>query len=248
MTTVREDTALPPGCPDPGLVAELRSRLRAAGDPVRAPAMQAYLKSELPFHGVPAPTCRAELRAALAAHPLPDRATWLATVLALWDGATHREERYAALAVVRDRRYAAYRDPLVLPLYRHLLVTGAWWDVVDDVASHLVGPLLLAHPVEVRPTVLGWATDGDRWLRRTAVICQLLAKDRTDVALLSAAVEANLDDPDVFLRKAIGWALRQHARTDPGWVLDFVAGHADRISPLSRREALRHLVDPAAAR
>src|SRR5690349_1452428 len=226
---------------DSGLVRAVREQLAAAGDPARAPGMQAYMKSALPCHGVPSPGCRTIFRAVLAEHPLPDRATWLATVHELWDGATHREERYAALAVVRDRRYAAHRDPGTLPLYRHLLVTGAWWDVVDDVATHLVGPLLLVHPVEVRPVLVRWAADEDRWLRRTSVICQVGAKSATDLDLLTLAVEANLDDRDFFLRKAIGWALRQHARTDPDWVRAFVALHDDRLSGLSRREALKHL-------
>ncbi len=222
-------------------MTDVRRRLQEAGDASKAVQMQAYMKSALPFHGVSSPDCRLIMREVLATHALPDRATWQATVLALWDDAGHREERYAALAVAKDRRYAAHRDPDVLPLYRHLLVTGAWWDLVDDVATHLVGPLLLAHPGPVRPTVAAWATDKDRWLRRTAVICQLGAKDRTDVPLLEMAVEANLDDRDFFLRKAIGWALRQFARTDPGWVAAAVAEWGDRLSPLSRREALKHL-------
>jgi 3-methyladenine DNA glycosylase AlkD len=129
----------------------------------------------------------------------------------------------------------------VLPVYRHVLVTGAWWDVVDDAAAHLVGPLLLAHPAEVGPVLREWAVDDDRWLRRTSVIAQLLAKERTDLDLLTTAIDANLDDRDFFLRKAIGWALRQHARTDPDWVRAFVAERGDRLSPLSRREALKHL-------
>ncbi len=199
------------------------------------------MKSALPYRGVPSPVARVLFREALAAHVLPDRATWLATVHQLWDGAAYREERYAALAVVRDRRYAGYRDASVVPLYRHLLTTGAWWDVVDDVATHLVGPLLLGHPEIVGPVLREWAVDDDRWLRRTAVIAQVGAKDRTDLGLLAFAAGANLDDRDFFLRKAIGWALRQHARTDPDWVRAFVADHDDRISGLSRREALKHL-------
>lgn len=226
---------------DSGLVRAVRERLAAAGDPAKAPTMQAYMKSALPYHGVPSPSRRRIIRDVLAEHPPPDRASWQATVHELWDGATHREERYAALAVVGDRRYAEYRDPDVLPLYRHLLVSGAWWDVVDDVATHLVGPLLLGYPGEVRPVLVDWATDDDRWLRRTSVICQVGAKARTDLGLLTLAVEANLDDRDFFLRKAIGWALRQHARTDPEWVRAFVTAHDDRISGLSRREALKHL-------
>ncbi len=225
---------------DDRLVRELRGRLAAAADPTRAPAMQAYMKSELPYYGVPAPACRVIFREVLAAHPLTDRAAWRATVHALWDDASHREERYGALALVRHRTYAAHRDHTALPLYRHLVVTGAWWDLVDDVATHLVGPLLLACPAQVRPALVGWATDDDRWLRRTSVICQLGAKEATDLGLLTLAVEANLDDRDFFLRKAIGWALRQYARTDPSWVQAFVAAHDDRISALSRREALKH--------
>ena len=120
-----------------------------------------------------------------------------------------------------------------------LVVTGAWWDLVDETATRLVGPLLRSAPDVLTPTVRAWATDEDRWRRRTAVICQIGAKERTDTALLAAAIEANAADRDFFLRKGIGWALRQHARTDPQWVRDFVAGHD--LSPLSRREALKHL-------
>lgn len=229
------------GAAHAGLVREIRDRLAAAGDPATAAAMQAYMKSALPYRGVPAAGCRTIFRESLAAHPLPDRATWLATVHELWDGAGFREEWYAAIAVVRHRRYADHRDARTVELYRHLLVTGAWWDVVDDVATHLVGPLLLAHPAEVRPVLVGWATDDDRWLRRTAVICQVGARSSTDLDLLALACEANLDDADVFLRKAIGWALRQVARVDPDWVRTFVARHDARISGLSRREALKHL-------
>jgi 3-methyladenine DNA glycosylase AlkD len=226
---------------DRALVEDVRARLGAAGDPAKAPVMQAYMKSALPYYGVASPQARVVFREVLAAHPMPDRESWLATVLALWDEATHREEWYAALAVVRDRRYADYRDTDTLPLYRHLLTTGAWWDVVDDVATHLVGPLLVDHPEVVGPVLREWAVDDDRWLRRTAVIAQLGAGDRTDLGLLAFAAEANLDDRDFFLRKAIGWALRQYARTDPDWVRAFVAAHDDRISGLSRREALKHL-------
>ena len=85
----------------------------------------------------------------------------------------------------------------------------------------------------------GWSHDPDRWLRRTSITCQLDAKERTDLSLLSTTILANADDPDFFLRKGIGWALRQYARVDPDWVRTFVADHD--LSPLSRREAMKHL-------
>jgi len=226
---------------DQALVAQIRKGLADVADPQRAPAMQAYMKSELPFFGVPAPAARRVFRAAIDAHPPPDRESWLDSVAALWDEAEHREERYGALALARHRRYRPLQDADLLPFYAQLVRSGAWWDLVDDIASHLVGPILLSHRETAAPVVRGWSTDDDRWLRRTSVICQLGAKDRTDVDLLTAAIDANVDDRDFFLRKAIGWALREHARTDPDWVRAFVAARSDRLSGLSRREALKHL-------
>ncbi len=226
---------------DQALLAAVRSGLSAAGDPAKAAGMQAYMKSAMPFHGVQAPAARAIFRAAILAHPLPDRVAWEDTVRALWFEATRREERYGALALAGHRHYRAYQDPDAMSLYRELVVTGAWWDLVDDLASRKVGPVLRAYPAQVAPVVRAWACDRDRWLRRTAILSQLGAKAGTDVALLTACLQANLDERDFFLRKAVGWALRDYARTAPDWVRAFVARHEDRLSPLSRREATKHL-------
>jgi 3-methyladenine DNA glycosylase AlkD len=229
----------------PDLVDELRSRIAEAGDPDRAPRMQAYMKSALPFRGVSSVPLRAITREVVAAHPLPDRASWQAAVLELWDGAAYREERYAALAVAGHRLYRAYRDPGSLPLYRHLVVTGAWWDLVDTIATQHVGEVLGRFPVPVTPVVRAWAVDEDLWLRRTAVLCQLKRQAATDVGLHRFAREHHLEDSlhgrELFVRKALGWAVREHARTDPDWVRAFVAAHEARLSGLTRREALKHL-------
>jgi 3-methyladenine DNA glycosylase AlkD len=229
----------------PDLVDELRRRIAEAGDPVRAPRMQAYMKSALPFRGVASAPLGAITRELVAAHPLPDRDAWEVAVLALWDGAAYREERYAALAVAGHRLYREHRDPRSLPLYRHLVVTGAWWDLVDTIAAQHVGEVLGRFPGEVTPVMLSWAVDEDLWLRRTAVLCQLKRKADTDVDLLRTVLEHNLEDSlhgrEFFVRKALGWALREHARTDPDWVRSFVAEHESRLSGLSRREALKHL-------
>jgi 3-methyladenine DNA glycosylase AlkD len=159
----------------------------------------------------------------------------------LWDEATHREERYAATALARHRTARPWQDPAALDLYRHLVVTGAWWDHVDEVASQLVGGVLAGHRDDVTPVMRAWAVDDDLWVRRTAVLCQLNHRAETDVDLLRDVVEANVDDRSFWLRKAIGWALREHAKTDPDWVRAEVHRLGDRLSGLSRREALRHL-------
>jgi len=228
------------------LIDDVRRSLREVADPSKAPAMQAYMKSTMPYYGVPSPAAKRVFTRVLHDHPVQDRASWLATVGALWHDATHREERYAALALAGHERYNAYQDPETLGLYRELVLTGAWWDFVDDLASRKVGPILLAHHHEVRPTILGWSTDPDMWLRRTSIICQLAARQSIDLDLLTRCIEPNLADREFFIRKAIGWSLRQHAWTDPAWVQDYVRRNEDRLSPLSRREALKNVGEGAA--
>ena len=226
----------------PAVVA-IRASLADAGEPVRAAAQRAYMKSSMPYRGITAPQLKALLRPLLAdpANLVPDRREWEAAVRELWDGATHREERYAATALTGHRAYGAWQDPDTVPLYRHLVTTGAWWDHVDEIASRRIGPILSSHHEVMDPLVLEWATDEDLWLRRTAILSQLTFKQHTDLELLRATIEPNLPDHSFWIRKAIGRALRQHARTDPDWVRATVAGYGGRINALSRREALRHL-------
>ncbi len=226
------------------LVDEVRRELAARADPTRAPQMQQYMKSAMPYYGVRRPDVRRLTRELYTAHPLTDRASWEATASALFDEATHREERYAALMLLAHRRYVEFLTGPAMPLLEHIIVTGAWWDIVDDVA-HRVGAVLLADRAAAEPVIRGWMTSKDRWLRRAAIICQLGHRERTDVVLLADAITAASGEGEFFLRKGIGWALREYARTDPEWVRRFVADHGDgskaSLSALSRREALKHL-------
>ncbi|OHV41795.1 DNA alkylation repair protein [Pseudofrankia sp. EUN1h] len=223
------------------LVDAVRAALAAAADPVKAPGMQAYMKSSMPYLGVPKPPRELALRPVFAAHRLETMTDWRTAALRLWRDAGFREERYAAITLTGHRPYQVYWTPAALPVYQEMIVTGAWWDYVDELASRRIGPLLAASPEALRPVMLRWSRDPDRWLRRTSIICQLGAKKNTDLDLLYACIEANLDDPDFFLRKAIGWALRQYAWTDPDEVRRYVATRVDRLSPLSKREALRNV-------
>jgi 3-methyladenine DNA glycosylase AlkD len=227
--------------PDLDLVRAIRRALEEGADPERAVGQQRYMRSALPYRGLTSPQLRATLRPLLAAYAPASRETWEATVRELWDRASFREEWYAAIALVRHRRARDWLDPASMPLLRHLVVTGAWWDVVDDVATHPLGDTLSGHRAEVTPLLRAWAVEDDVWLRRASIICQVGDGDATDVDLLRYAIEANLDDPTFWIRKAIGWALRDRARTDPDWVRGEVERHGDRLSGLSRREATKHL-------
>ncbi len=230
------------------LVAAIRAGLAVAGDSTRASQQQAYMKSDLPFRGLSAPELRALVNPLLRDHPLPDRVSWESAVRELWDGATHREEWYAALAVLRYRRYADWLAAEIMPLLEHLVRVGAWWDVVDEISAHLVGKVLMAERSVVTPRLQVWSVDEHLWLRRSAVLSQLRHKSATDTALLSQVLLANGEGTrhggDFFIRKALGWALREYARTDADWVRQFVADNAECLSPLTQREALKHLGRP----
>lgn len=222
------------------VVAPIRAALAEGANPERAVGQQAYMKSAMPFRGLSAPEVRAVLRPILASWA-PGRAEWEASIRELWDGADYREERYAALALARHRSAREWQRAGLLPLYRHMVVTGAWWDLVDEIAGHLVGGVLAADRPRATPVIRRWATDDDVWLRRTAVLSQRRHKDRTDTALLHEVIAVNAGDPSFWLRKAIGWALREYSRTDPEWVRRQVDAFGPRLSPLSRREAVRRL-------
>jgi len=233
--------------PDSPLVVAVRAALRSVGDPVRAAGQQAYMKSSMPYRGLTSPELRALLRPLLADPALApaSREAWEADVRALWDTAEFREERYAALAVTGHRAARPWQDPEALGLYRYLVETGAWWDFVDLLAADRVGPILLRHRAVVIPILRSDAVDDHLWVRRTAILAQLKHREETDLELLTDVLDANLEGSrfgrEFFIRKAIGWALRQHARVDPDWVRAFVETRGDRLSGLSRREALKHL-------
>ena len=221
------------------LRADLIARLSAAGDPERAKGQQRYMKSDLPFHGVRVPEVRRLARAVIKAHPIPDPASWEELILETWRSATHREQRYGAIEIAYAPRYRTWLRPACLPMLEEMIVTGAWWDYVDQLAGKHMGHLLSSYPADIRPVLLSWAEDADIWRRRTAILAQLRFKADTDTGLLFALIEPSIAEKEFFLRKAIGWALREYSKTCPEVVIDFVAANRHRLSTLSRREALK---------
>ena len=221
------------------LRSDLIARLSAAGDPDRAEGQQRYMKSELPFHGVRVPEVRRLARAAIRAHPLPDPDSWEEVVLETWRSATHREQRYGAIEIAYVLPYRKWLRPACLPMVEEMIVTGAWWDYVDQLAAKHMGHLLASYPEDVRPVLLAWAEDHDIWRRRSAMLAQLKFRVDTDPDLLFAVIEPSITEKEFFLRKAIGWALREYSKTRPEAVIDYVAANRHRLSPLSRREAMK---------
>lgn len=230
---------------DTGLIESVRQAFAAHADAARAGPMQAYMKSSLPFYGIAAPLRRQLTVAAARAHPAPDRAALLATMRALWRGPRHREERYAAMELPRSS--AAHRklvDLEMLPLLEEMIVEGAWWDYCDDISGNALPTLLERHPQEMKPVLRRWARGDKMWLRRAAMLCQRGLKPAAfDARLLYDCILPSIGSGrfagEFFIRKGIGWALRERSYAAPEEVTAFCREYAADLSRLTKREALR---------
>jgi 3-methyladenine DNA glycosylase AlkD len=205
--------------------------------------MQAYMKSAMPYHGVQTPALRLLCKAFFARYPFSSPEEWQAGCLTLWREAKFREERYAAIELTGHHLYCPWQTLATLPMYEEMIVTGAWWDYVDAIATHRLGGLLKAYPASsnrtMRTKMLQWSRSRDLWKRRSSILCQLHYKQETDLDLLYACIAPSLDSKEFFLQKAIGWALRQYAWTNPEEVRNYCS--ARELSNLSRREALKNI-------
>ncbi|MEU6123435.1 DNA alkylation repair protein [Streptomyces sp. NPDC047123] len=210
-------------------------------DPERAVRMRAYMKDVAPFLGLASPVRRELSRAVLAGTPRPDERDCTAIALRCWE---LPEREYAYFAVDYLRRHVKRCSSGFLPVARHLVTTRSWWDTVDLLAAHVVGALVEADP-GLRSAMDEWIEDEDLWVARTALLHQLRYKTATDTERLFAYCVRRSGDSDFFIRKAIGWCLREYAKTDPDAVRGFVDRNVDRdrdvLAPLSVREALKNL-------
>jgi 3-methyladenine DNA glycosylase AlkD len=226
-------------------LAAFESGLRQLGDPVRAPAMQRYMKSAMPFLGVPAVPLLKYCREFFKELSWASSEAWQADVLGLWTIANYREVRYAAIELTGVKAAGPFQHLDALPMYEHLIVDGAWWDYVDAIATQRLWAIVRNDGAPMKRVMRAWSNGHNMWIRRSAILCQVKAGRETDLDLLYACIEPSLDSKEFFLRKAIGWALRSYAWTDPDEVRRYVARNAERLSGLSRREALKN-IGPAA--
>lgn len=199
------------------------------------------MKSATPFHGVATPQMRKIAAGAMRRHPFPSAAAWQEAVRTLWRQADRREERYAAIEVLLCRAARGWLTLERLHLAEELITSGAWWDYTDAIAPHALGHLLRAYADAMAAILREWAVDADIWKRRAAILAQLKFKAETDEHLLHDLIEPSLGEREFFLRKAIGWALREYSKTAPAFVADYVERTAGRMAPLTRREAVKVL-------
>lgn len=219
------------------LARALRRALADHSDADVAAGQFAYMKGIQPFRGVKTPQRRALLRECLATYPIDDFDSYTASVRELWNG-RFREERYLALDLAA--RVKRFRTG-ALPLFEGMLVQADWWDVLDPLAADLLGGALREKRNRLAQKARQWRRSDHLWTRRAALLVQLKYRNETDAELLFETVLKLGAETDFFIRKAIGWALREYAKTDPLRVRHFVQEHGRQLSPLSRREALRRL-------
>ena len=209
----------------------------AAADPDRAVGARAYMRDQFPFLGIPHPRLAQLDKQVLAGVGPPTGADLVAVALGCWER-PEREYQYFACGYLR--RFIKVASASLLPTVRTLVVTKSWWDTVDTLAAHTVGPLVTRHPTLVA-TMDAWIGDENLWLARTAILHQLTYREHTDPDRLFRYCLDLAGHRDFFIRKAIGWALREYAKTDPIAVTSFVRSQESQLSPLSVREALKNI-------
>jgi 3-methyladenine DNA glycosylase AlkD len=220
-----------------GKAAELELELQALGSVERAAEVKRYLKSDLDFFGTPLGDIRACTKRAIA--DLNDRTEPLALAEELWSVPIH-ERRTAAVVILEQRRRSLEVDDL--QLIERFLRESKTWALVDGLAVGVVGSLVERYPTEVGRTMDRWSEDDDFWIRRSALLSQLdPLKKGAPFAAFSRYADAMLDSREFFIRKAIGWVLRDVSKKRPDEVWDWIAPRAHRASGVTIREVVKYL-------
>jgi 3-methyladenine DNA glycosylase AlkD len=218
-------------------VTNLKSLFEGHADPSQAGPMKKYMRDQFEYLGIKTPERVALLKDFYAEHGLPFVVELRPILLDLW-GLPQREFQYAAVGLL-DRLVEAIPHEFIGTI-EYLIVTKSWWDTVDGLAGEVVGVHFYRFPKVRQKYLAQWRRSENFWLRRTCLLFQLGYKGDTDFDLLCDLIRENLGSKEFFINKAIGWALRQYARTDPKAVKRFVNA-TKGLSPLSRREAMKHL-------
>ena len=218
-------------------IKQLEKTFNEHADPVYAQKQSAYLLNQFPFFGIPKPK-RAKLQKDLLnAYSLIHNSELIETVKGLWK-MPQRELHYAGLDLLI--RHGKRLEPQDLGFLEEMIRTHAWWDTVDPLASHILGKFLLDHQ-DLLSEMDRWVCDEFLWVRRAAIIFQLKWKKQTEEERLFSYCQKRMHENNFFIRKGIGWALREYSKTSPQSVSRFLSQHESQLSKLSYKEGGRLL-------
>ncbi|BDD12210.1 hypothetical protein FUAX_46420 (plasmid) [Fulvitalea axinellae] len=212
----------------------IEKAMGARANPERAEGQKSYMKNRFEFFGLASTERREIQKPFLQKTALPSKGDAYAYIKELWQKDQRELQYFAQELAFRYRSQISLDD---IKLYEYMITEKSWWDSVDFIASNLVGNYFRKYPDERERLVQRWLDSGNIWLQRSALLFQLKYKSDLDTELLTATIEILLAGNEFFINKAIGWILREYGKTNPQWVLDFADKH--KLSPLSRREALR---------
>lgn len=218
---------------------DLERDLRPLGTPERAEGEKRYLKSDLDFLGVSVWGIRKVMKAFAEHRDLP-REDVVAVIEALWAKPVFERRMMAAMLL---EEYVAVLEPSDLELIERLIRESKTWALVDVLSGDVVGEIILRNP-KVAARLDAWARDDDFWVRRSALLAQLLPlKHGASFRRFASYADAMLDEKEFFIRKAIGWVLRETAKRRPDEVYEWLAPRAHRSSGVTIREAVKYLDD-----
>ena len=228
-----------------GAVRAIVAALRAAADPGRAERERRYLKSDLRHLGVSVPAIRRAVASFARRQPELERRDVLAVVRALWAEPVH-ERRMAAVEMLV--RYEHHLGPADMRLVERLIREARTWALVDVLATTVAGRLVERFS-EAAGELDRWAADDDFWVRRAAMLALLqpLRRGEGDFERFGRYADRMLEEPEFFIRKAIGWVLRETAKERPGLVARWLRPRAGRASGVTVREAVKYLPEDEGA-
>jgi 3-methyladenine DNA glycosylase AlkD len=220
-------------------ISRFRQQFKRLGDPERAAQETRYLKSPFKFYGVSVPQIRAVARQFRRENRDVSKEALWDICQALWQGEFHEERALAMFLLEEHRTLLDYSD---IPLLERMLRESTNWDQVDEISVHLVGSVLQKDQRALE-YLKGWSRDPNFWMRRAALISQLLLfrERKGDKGLFYSFADEMMEEKEFFIRKAIGWVLRDISKVDPEEVFRFVAENKDRMSGVTFREATRRL-------
>ncbi|PUB10576.1 DNA alkylation repair protein [Paenisporosarcina sp. OV554] len=201
-----------------------------------AEPMKAYMKHHFPFLGIKSPARTEALRNYFSTHDIPEKPELLEEVWNIYQ-LPEREYQYVAIALLSKKLKTLSVDDL--GFLEKLITKKSWWDSVDSIAPTIVGDIVKRDRKNGEKVMLQWSDSDNMWLNRAAILHQLKYKKDTDEKVLIEIITKHKNSNEFFIQKAIGWVLREYAKTNPVFVQQFVASH--ELKPLSKREALKHL-------